>query len=137
WLHIQRWLQREGRAPVAVSFGHDPVLHMVAGTEVPTGISELNYAGAMINRPLEIVRGELTGLPIPASSEIAVEGWVYPNRVLPEGPYGEWTGYYSGGDVPIPELVVERLYFRIDPILLDSPPVKPPHDYSHIRTVVK
>jgi len=86
WLHIQKWLQREGRAPVAVSFGHDPLLHMVAATEVPTGISEINYAGAMIGRPLEVVRGELTGLPIPASSEIAVEGWVYPNRVLPEAP---------------------------------------------------
>jgi UbiD family decarboxylase len=137
WLHIQKWLQREGRAPVAVSFGHDPLLHMVAATEVPTGISEINYAGAMIGRPLEVVRGELTGLPIPASSEIAVEGWVYPNRVLPEGPYGEWTGYYSGGDVAIPELVVERLYFRNDPVMLGSPPGKPPHDYSYMRTVMK
>jgi 4-hydroxy-3-polyprenylbenzoate decarboxylase len=137
WLHVEQWLKREGRAPIAVSFGHDPLLLMVAGTEVPTGMSELNYAGAMINRPLEVVRGELTGLPIPASSEIAIEGWIYKDHVLPEGPYGEWTGYYSGSEVPIPEVTIERLYFRNDPIMLGSPPGKPPHDYSYMRTVMK
>jgi 4-hydroxy-3-polyprenylbenzoate decarboxylase len=137
WQHVEKWLAREGRAPIAVSFGHDPVLLMVAGTEVPTGMSELNYAGAMIGRPLEVVRGEITGLPIPASSEIAIEGWIHKGRVLPEGPYGEWTGYYSGSEVPIPEVEVARLYFRDDPILLGSPPGKPPHDYSYMRTVLK
>ena len=137
WQHIERWFKREGRAPVAVSFGHDPLLLMVAGTEVPTDVSELNYAGAMIGQPLEVVRGEISGLPIPASSEIALEGWVYPDRVLPEGPYGEWTGYYSGSQVPIPAVEVARVYFRDDPILLGAPPGKPPHDYSYMRTVLK
>ncbi len=135
--HIEKWFAREGRAPIAVSFGHDPLLLMVAGTEVPTGMSELNYAGAMIGRPLEVVRGEVTGLPIPASSEIAIEGWLYKDRVMPEGPYGEWTGYYSGSQVPIPAVDIQRLYFRNDPILLGSPPAKPPHDYSYMRTVLK
>jgi UbiD family decarboxylase len=137
WQHIDKWFKTEGRAPVAVSLGHDPLLLMVAGTEVPTGISELSYAGAMIGRPLEVVRGEITGLPIPASSEIAIEGWLYKDRVLPEGPYGEWTGYYSGSQVPIPALEISRLYFRNDPILLGAPPSKPPHDYSYMRTVMK
>ncbi|MPZ13730.1 MAG: UbiD family decarboxylase [Chloroflexi bacterium] len=137
WQHVEKWLARDGRAPIAVSFGHDPLLLMVAGTEVPTGVSELNYAGAMIGRPLEVVRGEITGLPIPASSEIAVEGWVHKGRALPEGPYGEWTGYYSGSEVPIPEVEVARVYHRNDPILLGSPPAKPPHDYSYMRTVMK
>jgi 4-hydroxy-3-polyprenylbenzoate decarboxylase len=135
--HFKKWFAREGRAPVAVSFGHDPLLLMVAGTEVPTGMSELSYAGAMIGRSLDVVRGEITGLPIPASSEIAIEGWVYPDRLLPEGPYGEWTGYYSGSEFPIPQVDVARLYFRNDPILLGSPPGRPPHDYSYMRTVVK
>ncbi len=137
WQHFDKWFAREGRAPVAISFGHDPLLLMVAGTEVPTGISELNFAGAMIGRPLEVVRGEITGLPIPASSEIAIEGWVYKGRVMDEGPYGEWTGYYSGSEVPIPVVDIERLYFRDDPILLGAPPSKPPHDYSYMRTVLK
>jgi 4-hydroxy-3-polyprenylbenzoate decarboxylase len=137
WQHIQKWFEREGRAPIAVSFGHDPLLLMVGGIEVPTGMCELNYAGAMIGRPIEVVRGEVTGLPIPASSEIAIEGWVYKDRLLPEGPFGEWTGYYSASEYPIPEVEVARLYFRDDPILLGAPPGRPPHDYSYMRTVLK
>jgi len=135
--HIQKWFAREGRAPVAVSFGHDPLLLMVAGTEVPTDVFELNYAGAMIGRRLEIVRGPITGLPIPTSSEIAIEGWLYPDKVLPEGPFGEWTGYYSGGKTQIPAIDVQRLYYRDDPVLLGAPPGRPPHDYSYMRTVLK
>jgi UbiD family decarboxylase len=137
WQHVQKWFERTGRAPIAVSFGHDPILLMVAGTEVPTGVSELDYAGAMIGRPLEVVRGEVTGLPIPASSELALEGFLTPERVLPEGPFGEWTGYYSGSEVPISAVHIERVYHRRDPILLGSPPSKPPHDYSYMRTVLK
>jgi 4-hydroxy-3-polyprenylbenzoate decarboxylase len=135
--HIQKWFAKEGRAPVAVSFGHDPLLLMVAGTEVPTDVFELNYAGAMIGERLDVVRGPVTGLPIPASSEIALEGWLTPDRVLLEGPFGEWTGYYSGGRTRVLNVAVERLYYRDDPILLGAPPGRPPHDYSYMRTVLK
>jgi UbiD family decarboxylase len=134
--NFQKWFDREGRAPIAVSFGHDPLLLMVAGTEVPTGVCELNYAGAMIGRPLEVLRGECTGLPIPAGSEIAIEGWVRPDQLLPEGPFSEWTGYYSFSP-PAPTVDIQRLYFRNDPILLGSLPAKPPHDFSYMRTVLK
>ena len=135
--HVRDWFAREGRAPVTVSLGHDPVLLVVAGTEVPRGISELEYAGAIIGRPIEVIRGELTGLPIPATSEIAIEGWLYPDRREQEGPFGEWTGYYSGGTERVLTLDIERLYHRDDPILLGAPPGKPPHDYSYMRSVMK
>jgi UbiD family decarboxylase len=135
--HVRKWFEKEGRAPIAVSLGHHPVFLVVAGTEVPRGVSELNYAGAIMGTPVEIVRGELTGLPIPAESEIAVEGWFYPDNKRAEGPFGEWTGYYSGGVTQVLNLVPERLYARRDPILLGAPPGKPPHDYSYMRSVMK
>jgi UbiD family decarboxylase len=135
--HYERWFAREGRAPVVASLGHDPLLLMVAGTEVPASISEYAYAGAMIGQPVEIVRGEVTGLPMPATAEIVLEGWLSPGRVLPEGPFGEWTGYYSGSLRPVPTLDVERVYFRDDPILLGAPPGKPPNDYSYMRALLK
>jgi 4-hydroxy-3-polyprenylbenzoate decarboxylase len=136
-MHVRDWFAREGRAPVTVSLGHDPLLLVVAGTEVPAGVSELDYAGAVRGRPVEIVRGEVTGLPIPATGELAVEGWLYPDRRLPEGPFGEWTGYYSGGVTPVLNMQIERVYHRNDPILLGAPPGKPPHDYSYMRSVMK
>ena len=133
----ERWFEKHGKAPVVASFGHDPLLLMVAGTEIPNSISEYAYAGAMIGQAIPIVRGEITGLPIPAAAEIVVEGWIRPDRLLQEGPFGEWTGYYSGSLRPVPVLEVERLYFRNDPIILGTPPGKPPNDYSYMRALLK
>jgi UbiD family decarboxylase len=135
--HIQSWFAHGEKAPVTVSLGHDPLLLVLAGTEVPTGTSELAYAGAIIGRPLDVVMSEITGLPIPASSEIVIEGWLSPDNLRPEGPFGEWTGYYSASEGPIPALEVARVLYRNNPILLGSPPGKPPHDYSYMRTVMK
>lgn len=132
-----RWFATRGKAPVLASFGHDPLLLMVAGTEVPNTISEYAYAGAMVGEKMRVVRGEVTGLPMPAAAEIVVEGWIRPDRVLPEGPFGEWTGYYSGSLRPVPTMDIERLYFRNNPIILGTPPGKPPNDYSYMRALLK
>jgi 4-hydroxy-3-polyprenylbenzoate decarboxylase len=132
-----RWFAKAGKAPVIASFGHDPLLLMVAGTEVPNSISEYAYAGAMVGQKLRVLRGQVTGLPMPADAEIVVEGWIQPDRVLPEGPFGEWTGYYSGSLRPLPAMEIERLYFRNDPIILGAPPGKPPNDYSFMRALLK
>jgi UbiD family decarboxylase len=134
---VKRWFAQEGRAPVAASLGHHPVLLAVAGTEVPAGVSEYGYAGAMLGEAVPVIRGRDTGLLIPAESEIAFEGWLYPDRTRMEGPFGEWTGYYSGAPGPVLCVEVTSLYHRTDPINLGAPPGKPPHDYSYMRAVMK
>lgn len=135
--HVRAWFAKEGRAPVAVSLGHHPVLLLVAGTEVPLGISEFDYAGAILGEPVPVVKCPDTGLPVPAESELAFEGWLYPDRTRPEGPFGEWTGYYSGGVTPVLTAEVTGLFHRSDPVSLGAPPGKPPHDYSYMRSVMK
>ncbi|GAA2630015.1 UbiD family decarboxylase [Paractinoplanes durhamensis] len=135
--HIAAWFAAHGRAPVTVSFGHDPLLLALGGTEVPTGISELEYAGAVAGERIPVVLAPDTGLPIPAGSELAVEGWLRPGQTAEEGPFGEWTGYYSGARREDLCLEITRLYHRDDPILLGAPPGRPPHDYSYMRTVLK
>jgi UbiD family decarboxylase len=135
--NIERWFQRHGRAPVTVSFGHNPLLLVLGGTEVPGGVSELEYAGAVLGARVPVINGPDTGLPIPAGSEIAVEGWLRPDHLRDEGPFGEWTGYFSGTRRPSLAIDITRLYHRDDPILLGAPPGLPPHDYSYMRTVMK
>jgi UbiD family decarboxylase len=135
--HIRRWFEKEGRAPVAASLGQHPVFLMVAGTEVPLGISEFDYAGAIFGEHVPVVRLPDTGLPVPAESEVAFEGWLYPDRKRPEGPFGEWTGYYSGGKTQVLTAEVTGYFHRNDPINLGAPPGKPPHDYSYMRSVMK
>ncbi|MDN3351222.1 UbiD family decarboxylase [Actinomadura sp. DC4] len=135
--HLRRWFAAEGRAPIAVSLGHHPAYLVAAGVEVPADVSEYDYVGAMMGAPVRTIAGQVTGLPLPHDAELALEGWVRPDDVRPEGPFGEWTGYYSGSREPILTIDVERVYHRDDPILLGAPPGKPPHDYSYMRTVMK
>ena len=77
-----RWFAKHGKAPVLASFGHDPLLLMVAGTEVPNTISEYAYAGAMVGQRIPVSAARSPGLPMPAAAEIVVEGWMRPDRVL-------------------------------------------------------
>jgi UbiD family decarboxylase len=136
-IHYEKWFAREGKAPIAICLGHDPLLTVLAALEVPWGVSEYNYAGAIIGKPVEVIKSEHTGLFIPAHAEAVLEGWIYPGVEAPEGPFGEWTGYYSQEVLPVPLLKVDCLRYRANPIVIGSPPGKPPHDYSFFRTVLK
>ena len=135
--HLRRWFEAEGRAPIAASLGHHPAYLVASGVEVPGDVSEYDYVGAMFGTPVRTIAGQVTGLPLPHDAEIAVEGWVRPDNKRPEGPFGEWTGYYSGSRDPILTIDVEKVYYRDNPVLLGAPPGKPPHDYSYMRTVMK
>lgn len=120
----------QGRScPVVVTFSPHPLVFALAHTKVAWGHSELDYVGGLMGRPLEVLKGPLTGLPIPAGAEIALEGEVPPPKVesRPEGPFGEWPGYYSGGTVgtgePQPVIKVKAVYYRNDPILEEEAPL--------------
>jgi UbiD family decarboxylase len=135
--HYEKWWKREGRCPVLASLGHDPLFLILGGLEVPTGISEYNYGGVIIGEPIQVIREEITGLPMPAFAEIVLAGWIRPEHVANEGPFGEATGYYSSTVTPVPVMEVERVYHRNDPIVLGAPTAKPPHDYSYMRSMLK
>lgn len=114
--------------PVAVTFGQEPLLWLAAGQSVPYGVSEYDHAGGLRGAPVEVIKGEVTGLPIPATAEIAIEGEAPPpsEETRVEGPFGEWPGYYAHGACPEPVIQVKALYYRNDPILTGAPPLKPP-----------
>jgi UbiD family decarboxylase len=136
-IQLQRWHERGERAPVALTFGQHPLLYLASSMPMPWGMSELAYAGAMAGRSVEVFAGELTGLPIPAAAELAVEGWVYPGEERDEGPFGEFTGYFAGGRRPRPVIQVERVYQRANPVIYGSLPSKPPFDHSYWRATIE
>ena len=114
--------------PVAVVNGPEPALFVAGFEYLPEGASEYDFAGAIRGAPIAIIEGPLTGLPIPAHAEIILEGALLPmaDISLPEGPFGEFTGYYAADARPAPVMEVQALHYRDDPILLGSPPMKPP-----------
>jgi UbiD family decarboxylase len=124
----RRYWERGKPCPVAVVNGPDPALFIAGFEYLPEGVSEYEFAGAIKGRPMEVVAGPHTGLPVPAHSEIVLEGALEPMDALtlPEGPFGEFTGYYAAEQRPAPVMRVEAVHWRDDPILLGSPPMKPP-----------
>jgi UbiD family decarboxylase len=121
-----KYFDRKEPCPVAVVCGMDPLIFAASTIEVPFGISEYEWAGAIRGEPYKVVNLPITGLPVPASSEIVLEGYIHWDKMLPEGPFGEWTGYYGKLQPAEPVLEVECLYYRNDPIMLGVPPNKPP-----------
>ena len=125
------------RFPVAIVLGADPLGYLISGIEVPFGMCEYNYIGAILNSPVAVIAGQVTGLPFPAAAEIVLEGHVEPNDERTEGPFGEFHGYYPGKEGIAPVVTVARIYWRDAPILVGSPPAKPPNDYSYSKAVMR
>lgn len=107
-------------APVAVVYGIDPALLMVAGQSFPKNESEYDYYGGLTGRPIDLFKSDLTGLPLPATAEIIAEGIFDSDDQNSEGPFGEFTGYYGRSEGPCPAVTFERLRFRNNPILTCS-----------------
>jgi len=133
----QKYFDQGKPCPVVISVGQDPVLFMVSGNEVDYGVSEFDYAGGLKGAPVEVIEGEVTGLPFPAHAEIVIEGIMDPQDVKKEGPFGEWTGYYASSIRPEPVVRVQRIYHRNNPILCCARPGRPPSDYSLAKCFVK
>ena len=122
---------------VAVSFGQDPLIFLAGGVEVPRGLSEYDWIGGLQGSPVQVIEGEYTGLPFPASAEIVIEGDAMPGEERDEGPFGEWTGYYASARRPEPIIKVKRLYHRNNPIILGAPPTRPPCEFNYMRCFVR
>jgi 4-hydroxy-3-polyprenylbenzoate decarboxylase len=136
-IHHQKYAKRGERMPVALVLGGDPLTFLLGGTEVPDRVSEYDVAGGLRGRPLELVRGRHTGLPFPANAEIVLEGFVHPETVVPEGPFGDWTGTYTEPGRKRPLCEITAIYFRNDPILLGFVPQSLPDEYSRYRAITR
>ncbi len=133
----EKYFKQGKTCPVLVSCGHDPLLFLAGGNELRFGLSEYDYAGGHRGEPFEVIASELHGLPLPAHAEIVLEGEMVPGDVAPEGPFGEFTGYYAGGRSEQPVIRVQRIYHRNDPILTMATPMRPPSDFSYSKCVMK
>ena len=111
---------------IAISCGQDPLLFVAASAKFRWGVSEYDWAGAIKGEPIEVVPGPVTGLPVPARSELVIEGVMTREDAQKEGPFGEFTGYYASGTRPQPVIRVKSVLHRNDPILLGAPPGRPP-----------
>ena len=124
-IHRDKYFERGESMKVVILVGQNPLLYLLSGSPLPEGVCEYDFAGGICGEPIEVIRGPYTGFPIPADAEIAIEAEAVPGQVKPEGPFGEWMGYYSDDVVPRPYLDVKTILHRDDPILTCAPQHKP------------
>jgi len=135
--HLKKYTARGERMPVAMVVGGDPLTFIMGGSDVPEGVCEFDVAGGLRGRPIDVVRGRVTGLPFPASAEIVIEGYVDADRMEPEGPFGDWTGTYTEKGRKNPVIDVEAVYYRDDPVILGFAPQRLPDEYSRFRAITR
>jgi len=115
--HREKYHARGEACPIAISIGHHPLVFTIASSFVPFG-TEYNLIGAISGEPVKVIKEEVTGLPIPATSEIVIVGWCPPDKKRIEGPFGEGGAgdYYHPAELQS-IVEVERVYYRNNPII--------------------
>jgi len=139
---IMRWLAHRGGAldfrewqkaypgkpfPVSVALGADPATILAAVTPVPDTLSEYAFAGLLRGSKTEVANCLINDLQVPASAEIVLEGFIYPDEIAPEGPFGDHTGYYNEVD-EFPVFTIERITQRQAPIYHSTFTGRPPDE---------
>jgi 4-hydroxy-3-polyprenylbenzoate decarboxylase len=109
------WLATDGRIPVAVALGCDPVTTYSASAPLPKHIDEFMLAGFLKGSPVELVRCRTVDLEVPANAEIVLEGYIEQGELGVEGPFGDHTGYYSPPE-PFPVFRLTAMTMRRDAI---------------------
>ena len=91
----------DGRIPVAVAIGLDPVTAYSASAPLPKHVGELMLAGFLKGSPVQLVRCKTVDLEVPANAEIVLEGWVDAADVGHGGPVRRPHGLlHAGRGVP-------------------------------------
>jgi UbiD family decarboxylase len=93
--HWKKFHARAERMPVAIVVGCPPVVAYQGPQKLPHGVDELTVAGGLAGAPINVVRGRTVDLLVPAEAELVIEGYVDPEYLEPEGPFGESHGYVA------------------------------------------
>lgn len=114
-IHLRQAEERGINLPVTIALGCEPVITTAASTPLLYDQSEYEMAGAIQGEPYRIVKSKLSDLDVPWGAEVVLEGEIIAGEREYEGPFGEFTGHYSGGR-SMPIIKIKRVYHRNNPI---------------------
>lgn len=114
-LHLHKAEERGEDLPIAITLGNDPIITLMGATPLKYDQSEYEMAGALRESPYPIATAPLTGFDVPWGSEVILEGVIESRKREIEGPFGEFTGHYSGGR--------NMTVVRIDKVSYHSKPI--------------
>ncbi len=139
---IMRWLSHRGGAldfrdwclahpgenfPVSVALGADPATILGAVTPVPDTLSEYAFAGLLRGKKTDVTKSRSNDLQVPATAEFILEGYIAPDEIADEGPFGDHTGYYNEVE-RFPVFTVTTITHRRNPIYHSTYTGRPPDE---------
>jgi 2,5-furandicarboxylate decarboxylase 1 len=87
----------------------------------------------LLGEPVELVQAETIPLEVIARAEIVLEGWIYEDRLVEDGPFGEYTGYYGRKQL-VPVMEITALTHRRDAFYHDIFASHPDHYVDPLAT---
>lgn len=106
---------KNGALEVAIAIGLDPATLLASQAIVPLDFDELEIAGALHGKPVDVVKCVTNEVRVPANAEIVIEGRIIPDEREPEGPFGEFPQYY-GPRIDSHVLHVDAITYRRNPV---------------------
>jgi 2,5-furandicarboxylate decarboxylase 1 len=95
-LHYFRMAEEAGAAlEIALVIGVHPACILASQAIAALDSDEMAIAGALLGRPIEMVKCRTNNVRVPAHAEIVIEGRILPKVREPEGPFGEFPQYYG------------------------------------------
>ena len=121
-------------APIAWVIGAHPTVQVSSVANMPYGVEEINVAGGLNRKSIEVVKCKTHDILVPASAEIIIEGKVLPGEFDSEGPFGEFAGYMS----PIsekPVVQITAITHRRDAIYCGYTSQMPPSESTVLQSL--
>lgn len=125
--HVERARERGEVLPCSIALGADPATLWSGIAPLPEGIPEPVLAGFIRRDGVDVVGSTTNDLKVPAHAEIVLEGYVDPEDMRPEGPFGDHTGYYTPEE-EYPTFHLEQVTRREDPVYVTTVVGKPPQE---------
>ena len=128
--------QKKKRVEAAVVIGADPAPIFSAVAPVPEGLDKFLFSGITRKKGIRLVKCKTVDLEVPANSEIVLEGYVDPEDIRMEGPFGDHTGYYTPTE-PYPTFTLSAIMRKSSPIYLSTVVGKPILEDAYIGKVIE
>ncbi|MDD3325290.1 MAG: menaquinone biosynthesis decarboxylase [Sulfurospirillaceae bacterium] len=122
---FHEYKKAEKKMPVSVAIGGDPLYIWCGQAPMPNGMFELLLYGLIRGENTKLVKSLTNPIYIPADVDIVIEGWVNPQEMEIEGPFGDHTGYYTLKE-PYPVMDVTCITTKDKPIYQATVVGKPP-----------
>ncbi len=134
--HYKMLKEQNKKIEVAVVIGADPATVFTAVAPVPEGMDKYLFSGIARKKGVKLLKCRTVNLEVPANAEIVLEGYVDPNDLRMEGPFGDHTGYYTPPEL-FPTFTLTAIMRRSQPIYLTTVVGKPILEDAYIGKVIE